>query len=255
MKTDERDEGLARLLDREIAWLNPDPQLPAIRRRGARRRRLRSAAALAVAAAFVGSVALAGLFVREHRPSTPPFGSTHPSASPRPSFDGWDVAVSIEPARVGPLEFSLGPVVAIADQGGTPASLKGWVQHSFTITNVGNRTVSLTDARTSVFLGPPPRSLIASDWYCGYGTERGRVQAGSCFSVSIGHIVRPGRSLSRNISLAKDLRGMSPLTAGAFVFRQPVGYVILGGNGSVRAFTIRLTYTITPSTAATADQT
>jgi hypothetical protein len=71
MKTDDRDEALAGLLDRELSWLEPDAteHLPAIRHRGARRRAFRSAAAFTAVAVFVGSVAVAGLYVRGHRGS------------------------------------------------------------------------------------------------------------------------------------------------------------------------------------------
>jgi hypothetical protein len=72
MKTDERDEALARLLEREISWLEPDSagRLAAIWRRGTRRRTYRSTAAVTAVAVFVGVVTMAGFYVHEHRPPT-----------------------------------------------------------------------------------------------------------------------------------------------------------------------------------------
>ena len=163
-----------------------------------------------------------------------------PSGPALGSFDGWTVSVSIEPTQAESLSFSVGPARA--------SSGHGWVQHSFTVTNVGNRTLYPQDDRTSVFLGPPARSLIAADWRCGYGyaSPTSPVSVGACDSSLIAYKLQPGKSLSRDITLYKDLRGMSPLTAGTYVFHQPFTYSIERTAG-FKDLILLVTYTIAPA--------
>jgi hypothetical protein len=203
-----------------------------------------AALAMTISVVAIGALVVAFASDESHVPDVqppPPAAAGHPS-------DGWNVSVSVAPVGDGPLRFSVGPIMD------APNESKGWVEHSFTITNVGDVPIFLVDARTSVFLGPPPRGLLAADWGCGYESTSpsAPVHAGACLTYLDSHTLKPGRSLTRKISLFKGLRGMSPLTAGTYVFVQPVRYgcaVCLGGKYA--DLTLHVTYTI--SAADTSD--
>jgi hypothetical protein len=172
---------------------------------------------------------------------TAPFEVPSPAATPEPpqTFDGWRVGVSGSPLRFGPLRFTVGPIAS------APKSAKnGWIQHTLTIENTGDRPVTLADRRTSVFLGPPPKSLLVADWSCGYASAQSGapVHAGACLSYLDQHVLRPGDHITRTISLLKELPGMARLTSGTYVFDQPVGYYV--SNARVREGHVRLVYTI-----------
>jgi hypothetical protein len=72
MRTDQRDERLAELLDRAVRDLQPTPAPDRALRRGALRRGLRVTAALATVAVFVGGAVFAAAIVRDR----PQVGST-----------------------------------------------------------------------------------------------------------------------------------------------------------------------------------
>jgi hypothetical protein len=113
-----------------------------------------------------------------------------------------------------------------------------------------HKRVNKTDWGTSVFLGPPARSLIAADPGCGYGFDfpSSPVTAGNCLDMPEWHLLRPGKSFSFNISLLRGLRGMAHLTAGTYVFGQPLGYWVAGSpSRATHELTVRLAYTIAPS--------
>ena len=138
--------------------------------------------------------------------------------------------------------FSVGPVA--------PSPGKGWIEHPFSIENVGTRRVVLSDLATSVFLGPPARSLIAADPGCGYGFDSptSPVTVGNCLDLLEYHLLKPGKSVSFDISLLKELRGMTHLATGTYVFHQPVGYRFAGSlSPAIHTLTVRVTYTLAPS--------
>jgi hypothetical protein len=196
---------------------------------------------VAVVTALAISIAsvwfLAWTFGRDQRAGVP----TGPAPAPAPSFDGWQVAVSLAPTRIGPLRFSVGPITASKKKGA------GWVQHAATVQNVGQRAVRLGDARVSTFVGSPPKSLLVADWGCGYASSGpGKpIHPNACESYLDEHLLKPGQKITRTIWLAKGLPGMTKLESGTFNFEQPVTYVPLGQKGAeLRQGHVGITYTI-----------
>lgn len=194
-----------------------------------------------VLVAIAASAASLAILVSSFDAGSPRPRLPSPVATPAPpvTFDGWSVTVSAAPLRIGPLRLSVGSVTA--------ADRNGWIQHSLTIQNTSDRAVVLADRRTSTFIGPPGKRLLVSDWGCGYASSgpNAPVHPGACLLYLDQHLLAPGRQLTRNISLMKDLPGMGALTSGTFVFRQPIGYSVKGQPGPVHEAATRITYTIT----------
>jgi hypothetical protein len=194
----------------------------------------RLAAAMVAVAVSVASMAVLMMSFG----TAPPASITPaPTGTPDPprAFDGWSVTVSAARVSIGPLRVTVGPVIA---------AKRGWVQHSLTIENTGDRAVTLADRRTSVFVGPPPKSLLVSDWGCGYASSGAGapIHPGACLSYLDERVIRPGQQVVRTISLGKNLPGMATLTSGTYVFDQPLGYAVRGGQ--LHETSLRLAYSI-----------
>jgi hypothetical protein len=206
------------------------------------------AAALALVVS-VGSIALVQRAFQGRVGPTPPASSASVSPSissgPKaPSFDGWTVGVSVTPSEFGPLRISVGDVTAAPR-----TESNGWLQHDFVLENTGSRTLDFDDTRISVFLGPPPRSLIAADTGCGYGasSKTAPVEAGACLSYLDAITLEPGRSVTRQISLWKELNGMPALSPGTYTFTKVLRYRSAGQPGSEIEVTVHITYSIEPA--------
>lgn len=183
-------------------------------------------------------------------------GEPTPSASPAsvgpsitgdpeaPSFDGWVVAVSVTPPEFGPLRISVGDITALPR-----SDSNGWLQHDFVLENTGSRILSFDDTRRSVFLGPPPRSLIAGDTGCGYvaPSKTAPVKAGACRGYLDAITLEPGKSETRQISLWKELNGMPALSPGTYSFTKILRYRTAGQPGSETEVTVHVTYSIEPA--------
>ena len=182
-------------------------------------------------------------------PPAPPVGPSPSASSAAPTVDGWAITVSLDPSRIGPLRFTTGPV-----REAKTGDAHAWVQHTISITNVGSRPVFVRQTGRSSFLGG--KRLLAGDWGCGYGSSgpNAPVHAGACILPLIVHTVEPDASLSLVVGLSKDLPGMQPVTSGVYTFRQPISFTLGGGRFAAPASkqvdgTLRVTYTIRPSTA------
>jgi hypothetical protein len=201
-------------------------------------------ATAAVAALAISALTLWLVSTAFQPTATPPLSSTSsPVPSPTPVFDGWTVSASLQQERFGPLEVSIGPLRAAK-----PSNAHVWIEQRFTIKNVSDRPVELADMRTSTFLGPPAKSLIAADWLCGWGRDgpNAPIEVGTCAAVLLSRVLQPGESVSRPISLFKELPSMSALTAGSYRFRQPIGYTYTGHQGATTHETsVTITYSIT----------
>lgn len=209
------------------------------------------AAALALIIS-VGSLALVWRAFGGSRGPTPAAStaSVGPSVSSGPggpSFDGWIVAVSVTPSEFGPLKISVGDITAAPS-----TDSKGWLQHDITLENTGSRTLAFGDTRTSVFLGPPPRSLIAADTGCGYAasSKTAPVKAGVCRAYLDAITLEPGQSVTRQISLWKELNGMPELMPGTYTFTKVLRYRSAGQPGSETEATVHVTYTVEQATAS-----
>jgi hypothetical protein len=212
---------------------------------------------LVIALALVASITSLGLLISTFERQAPGgiAATTTPTGSAAPVFDGWYVSLSYQPTSVGPLAVSFGPM--------REAPGKAWVTHRYTITNDGNRTVTLEDTRKSMFLGPPPKTILAESG-CGYWANGPHkpVHANACETVLMTRPLKPGHSVTTSITLMTGLPGMAPLTAGTYLFDQPIAYSIDGQQmvGPITArvhliYQVALAGGVTPSVSTPASLT
>jgi hypothetical protein len=172
--------------------------------------------------------------------------------APRPgAIDEPTVKVSVEPSNLWPIVVSVGPARAAPRNDARP-----WVQHELVFENTGARPVQFADTRTSAFIGPSGhrRRLLAADEGCGYGAETrtSRIEAGVCLLYLDAFAVKPHASITRTVTLFKELRGMEPLTAGTYIFKRVIRFRVgheTPDEGTGRTAVLRLVYEI--ETAAT----
>ena len=136
----------------------------------------------------------------------------------RSAAEGWLVTVSAKAVRLGPVEVAARPV--------RPAEGWGhvWLEHDLVLTNMGNREVSLADTWTAAVLGPRRRPMLLADasGLCGYRAVRPLRAA--CILPLIFVDVKPGRSVTRTVTLWRGIRRMKPLRPGTYVFPQPLRF-------------------------------
>jgi hypothetical protein len=172
---------------------------------------------------------------------TSPSVSTAPSSTIQRAFDGWLVTATVEPREAGPLRITIGDF-----KNAPSGNAHTWLQHDFTLENTGNQTLQFEDWRTSVFLGPPARSLLVGDAGCGYAASSAAapVEAGACITNLVSTVLQPGESVTRTISLWKELNGMPALTAGTYTFTRTLRYAVVGDPGSETDVPVTITYSI-----------
>jgi hypothetical protein len=166
-------------------------------------------------------------------------------APPPGAIDGPAVKVSVERSNLWPIVVSVGPARAAPRNEARP-----WVQHELVFENTGDRPVRFADTRTSAFIGPSGhRMLLAADEGCGYGSETrtSRIEAGACLLYLDAFAVKPHASVSRTVTLFKELRGMEPLTAGTYIFERAIRFRLgheIPAEGTGRTAVLRLVYEI-----------
>jgi hypothetical protein len=167
-------------------------------------------------------------------------------APPPGAIDGLIVKVSVEPSNLWPIVVSVGPARSAPRNDARP-----WVQHELVFENTGDRPVRFADTRTSAFIGPSGhrRRLLAADEGCGYGweTRTSRIEARVCLLYLDEFEVRPHASVSRTVTLFKELRGMEPLTAGTYIFERAIRFRVgheIPDEGTGRTAVLRLVYEI-----------
>ena len=145
------------------------------------------------------------------------------TASPAGAIGGWRVAVSVEPAVVGPIAVSVRPIRPAPTTDARP-----WAQHALVLENTGGRPIQFADTDTSAFIGPAGhrRRLLAADETCGYGfkTPTSPIEAGACLLVLNAFEVEPHSSRSQTITLFQGLRGMEQLVPGSYVFEKQIRF-------------------------------
>lgn len=170
-----------------------------------------------------------------------PAALAEPAIGSRSAGDGWVVEVPVEPSDMGPIAVFVGRVRPAGEGDGGP-----WLQHDIVFENHGDRRVTFADTRTARLLGAPGRPvLLVSDNACGY--HRVEPLVGSCLLYLDFPTVKPGRSITRTITLWKGLRGMKPLTPGTYVFRKPVRFKVgreVPAKGAGRTFRLRVVYRV-----------
>jgi hypothetical protein len=149
----------------------------------------------------------------------PDLGDGKPATASAAALEGWSVAVSVEPTRLGPLVVSVGAI--------RPArtTLPGaWVEHDIVFTNRGDRPVHFADIGFSGFLPPRRPILVAGDRRC--VPERSSLEI-FCLLYIDPLNVAPHSSEGRTITLFKGLRGLRPLGPGTYVLRTPLRFRIV----------------------------
>ncbi len=141
-----------------------------------------------------------------------------------------DSEVRVEPETIGPLEIRVGPL---------QAAEHGWQQHELVISNRSEDlvTVDLESGATVLERDGEPTLLVADEG-CGYGGEPDddRVTPGCRLVERAPAQVRPGESLSRTVTLWRDLPGFDALASGTLSTTRSL---TLGGS----SFTLTLHYT------------
>ena len=170
-------------------------------------------------AALVCLILVAVALLPEPAAGAPDLGSGR--AAPANAVRGWRVTLSVEPERAWPLAVSVGAVRAAPVNEARP-----WFQHELVFENRGGRPVQLADTRIAAFLSPPHRALIAGDEGCGYGTwGRSSIELGCTLNLDPFAIDGHG-SVSRTITLFKDVPGLERLASGRYVFSKPIRFQV-----------------------------
>jgi hypothetical protein len=172
-------------------------------------------------------------------PGSPPDQNTERSTAIHLTSGRWDVMVSLEVGRAGPLRFGLSRTRM--PTGAEPHPL---LQHEVVIRNEGPRRMTLDDTRGSGFLDPhkPPR-LLGADEGCGYALDDGGpIEPGAC-RVDLRIVeLPPGRPTMRTITLWHGLPGMEPLIAGTYRMPEVVRYRSEGDGDRSHTVDLGLTY-------------
>jgi hypothetical protein len=125
-----------------------------------------------------------------------------------------------------------------------------WMQHELVFRNDGDRPAHFADTRTAKLLGRPSRLLVGEEG-CGYArvTPDANV-TGACLTYLDPFTVRPHSTVSRTVTLYRELTGMRPLAPGTYVFNRPVRFALGSAApepGAGRAFTLKVRYVVSPS--------
>jgi hypothetical protein len=178
-----------------------------------------------VISTLVAAVALAACTSTSTPSSRPQAGrsDTGSREDGRRSFGSWTIDVSLRDPSVGPLTLATGELRAAPRNDAGP-----WVQHDLIFRNTGKTPLRFDDTRTSKFVSR--KRLLVADEGCGYGlpTPDGPAQAGACRRNLDEFVVPPKGSVTREITLFKDLPGMADLAEGTYVFRKKIRFAAGG---------------------------
>ena len=163
-------------------------------------------------------------------------------AAPADVVRGWRITVSVEPTRVGPLAVSVQTVRPAPVNDAHP-----WVQHELVLENRSSRPLQFADTRRSAFLSRRHPVLIAGDEGCGYATGIPSDFELVCTLNLDAFAIDGHGSVSRTITLFKEVPGLLSLSPGRYVFRKPIRFQ-LGSEipelGQGRTAVLRIAYEI-----------
>lgn len=205
---------------RELDQVNPPPMVPPEVLRRARARRLaRGSLAVVATAALVAGASFTIESARdEHARPTARARAAAGGTTPAPVFDSWRVEVSVEPSTLSDLALAASDFRAAPDNDARP-----WIQHTFSVENLGSRPVEIDDTRTSAFVpGDDDRQLLVADEGCGYGQVDAAsvAEAGACRRNLDVRTIAPGEVETWTMTLFKDLPGLAALRPGAYRFEK-----------------------------------
>ncbi len=172
-------------------------------------------------------------------------GSTANSPRLRGRFGAWSVQARVPDPRLGPLLVKLGPLGKAPTRGTSrlyPDRARSWIHHDLRFSNTAGRAVWFGDTRTSKFLRRNGPRLLAADEGCGYSFDpNSPVRPGACMAYLDVFAVRPDASVTREITLFKELAGMAHLQEGVYRFDRHVAFRV-GRDGKRYRGTIALLY-------------
>jgi hypothetical protein len=158
----------------------------------------------------------------------------------------WSIEVTLASPGTGP--------ITVATRGLRPAKVqvdsRPWMQHELVFRNTGDEPVTFADTRSAKLLGDPPR-LVAGDEGCGWASvtpESG--VTGACLMYLDPFTVRPHTTVTRTVTLYKELRGMKPLLPGTYVFRRPIRFrngTAMPEQGEGTSVVLKLRYVVSRS--------
>lgn len=155
----------------------------------------------------------------------------------------WRVAVTVAPRRLGPIGVRVDHLT-VAPQAGFP---KPWIRHDLVLTNESARPILVSATRTLASLaGTRHPKLLVSDHGCSYVSDgpRSPVQPACVADLPGLTVVAPHTSTVTEITLWEGLPDMAPLTAGTYVFRQPVRLQLGNGRVGSRSTVVTLVYSL-----------
>ena len=159
------------------------------------------------------------------------------SPRPRGRFEEWSVRVSVAETRLGPLLVKIG-----STERARATSARPWIHHDLRFSNTAQQPLWFGDTRTSKFLRRNGPRLLAADEGCGYSFDpNSPVRPGACMAYLDVFAVRPDASVTREITLFKELAGMAHLQEGVYRFDRHVAFRV-GRDGKRYRGTIALLY-------------
>jgi hypothetical protein len=149
--------------------------------------------------------------------SDPLRSSTTVEAGPA-SASAWHVSVG--GADLGPLEVTTGDLVDAPGLAGHP-ELRPWKQHVVTVTNRGTEPVTV---ETMEMVFHDDRTLLV-----GFSRQCGPVHlpdglAGACRLLDVAFTLAPGASHGLEVTVWRDLMGMTPTTSPIIAVDAPVEF-------------------------------
>jgi len=167
-----------------------------------------------------------------------------PAASAPPKEQqarSWSVEVTLASPGTGP--------ITVATSGLRPAKAqvdsRPWMQHDLIFRNTSDEPVTFADTRGAKVLGDPPR-LLAGDEGCGWArvTPESGV-TGACLTYLDPFTVRPHATVTRTVTLYRELPGMKRLAPGTYLFRRPIRFRVgtaMPERGQGTSFVLKLRY-------------
>lgn len=231
-------DDLGRRLEERLGSPTKGPDVGDVVRRG-RKRRMRARVYSGVSVVLV--VALAWTAVSRFDVLDRHEGKfvAGPDATDHQTFGGWRIEVRLRPSRVGPLVLATGPLRAAPQNNAHP-----WLRHDLIFRNRSDRPLRFDDTRTSKFLRQSGHAiLLAADEGCGYGlpSPDAAAEAGACRDYLDAFTVEGHASVTREITLSKDLSGMADLGEGVYPFRKDISFTV-GSSGRKYHRTISIVY-------------
>lgn len=121
------------------------------------------------------------------------------------------------------------------------------MQHDLVFRNTSDEPVTFADTRGAKLLGHPPR-LVAGDEGCGWArvTPESGV-TGACLMYLDPFTVRAHATVTRTVTLYKELPGMRRLLPGTYVFSRPVRFRVgtaMPEQGEGTSVVLKLRYVV-----------